>query len=74
MTAVGRCGRVLAGVALMGAAPHAFAQDAPVADAGAGGVAVAAPDSCAAAFATIMAEYLKPELARKFPGDTVAVL
>lgn len=30
-------------------------------------------DSCAAAFATVMAEYLRPELEKQFPGDTAAV-
>lgn len=30
-------------------------------------------DSSAAAFATIMAEYLKPELEKQFPGDTAAI-
>lgn len=41
------------------------AQEAPV--------PVAPADSCAAAFATVMADYLKPELERKFAGDTAAV-
>lgn len=31
------------------------------------------PDSCAAAFATVMAQYLKPEIDKHFPGDTAAV-
>lgn len=30
-------------------------------------------DSCAAAFATVMAQYLKPELEKRFPGDTAAI-
>lgn len=34
---------------------------------------VADSDSCAAAFATVMAEYLRPELERQFPADTAAV-
>lgn len=34
---------------------------------------VVSPDSCAAAFATIMAQYLRPELEKQFPGDTAAV-
>ena len=31
------------------------------------------PDSCAAAFATVMAQYLKPEIDKHFPGDTAAI-
>lgn len=31
------------------------------------------PDSCAAAFATIMAQYLSPEINKQFPADTAAV-
>lgn len=30
-------------------------------------------DSCAAAFATIMAQYLKPEIDKQFPADTAAI-
>jgi len=30
-------------------------------------------DSCAAAFATVMAKYLKPEIDKQFPGDTAAI-
>ncbi len=30
-------------------------------------------DSCAAAFATVMAEYLRPEIDKQFPGDTAAI-
>ncbi len=30
-------------------------------------------DSCAAAFATVMAQYLKPEIDKQFPGDTAAI-
>lgn len=30
-------------------------------------------DSCAAAFATVMAGYLKPEINRQFPADTAAI-
>lgn len=31
------------------------------------------PDSCSAAFATVMAAYMKPELEKQFPADTAAV-
>ena len=31
------------------------------------------PDSCAAAFATVMAQYLKPEIDKRFPADTAAI-
>lgn len=31
------------------------------------------PDSCAAAFATAMAHFLKPEIDKQFPGDTAAI-
>lgn len=30
-------------------------------------------DSCSAAFATVMASYLKPEIDKQFPGDTAAI-
>lgn len=30
-------------------------------------------DSCAAAFATVMAQYLKPEINKQFPADTAAI-
>jgi len=30
-------------------------------------------DSCAAAFATVMAQYMKPEIEKRFPADTAAV-
>lgn len=30
-------------------------------------------DSCAAAFATVMAQYLKPEIDKQFPADTAAI-
>lgn len=40
--------------------------------AAAGAAPVVSPDSCAAAFATIMAQYLRPELEKQFPADKEA--
>lgn len=34
---------------------------------------VVSPDSCSAAFATVMASYMKPELQKQFPADTAAI-
>lgn len=31
------------------------------------------PDSCSAAFATVMAQYMKPEIEKRFPGDSTAI-
>lgn len=35
--------------------------------------AAVSADSCAAAFATIMAQYLRPEIDKQFPADTAAI-
>lgn len=66
-----------AAVALLGIAGSAAQGTTSTANAPADGPsaeAVVLPaDSCAAAFATVMAEYLKPELEKQFPGDTAAI-
>ncbi len=46
------------------------------ADENANGISAASAvnaDSCAAAFATVMAQYMKPEIEKRFPGDTAAI-
>ena len=51
-----------------------IAAEKNVTDTGKAATAVALEaDSCSAAFATVMASYLKPEIDKQFPGDTAAI-
>ena len=51
-----------------------IAAEKNVTDTGKAATAVALDaDSCSAAFATVMASYLKPEIDKQFPGDTAAI-
>lgn len=64
----------LAATLLCAAATMPFAATAaPETAAPAVSAPAVSPDSCAAAFATVMAQYLKPEINKQFPADTAAI-